>query len=77
MPRRESWCMAQHKHGDEVTYCHDGAHRKARITEVHPETNEVHGIAIYDDSGNIEFGVPLPKQASKLEDRIVNGHFWK
>jgi len=74
--------MAKHKHGAQVSYAHGGKVRRAQITEVHPETGEVQGLAVYalnelgEHSGAIEFGVPMPKEATEAAHRSIDGHFW-
>jgi hypothetical protein len=63
--------------GDEVRYCHEESDRRAQVTEVHAETGEVLGLAVYDGAGNITHGVPAPKPATTPQQRITHGHFWK
>lgn len=60
----------------QVRYCHEGRDRTARVTEVHPETGAVLGIAVYDAHGTIEFGVQHPTPATIPEHRITHGYFW-
>lgn len=64
-----------HPIGTEVTYRHQGKRRRAQVTEHHPDTGEVHGLAVYDANGGIEFGVSAPKLATTPEHEITDGYF--
>lgn len=68
--------MAKHSHGTEVRCCHDGEDRRAQVTDVHPETGEVLGLAVYDGYGAVIAGVTNPKPATSKEHRITDGYFW-
>ena len=78
--------MAKHPIGYALRYCHEGAERYAQVTDVHPDTGEVTGLAFYDEqhdaAGNVVGrvlvgGNPAPKQATTPEHRITHGHYWK
>ena len=72
--------MANPKHPNDtqMVYCHEGNEHVARVTASHPETGEVTGLAVYDETGlNIAFGVTDPKPATTPQHRITHGHFWK
>lgn len=69
--------LTAHPIGTEVVYCDEGNERRAQVTEHHPETGEVHGLAIYGSDGRIEFGVTGPTPATAPQHRITHGHFWK
>lgn len=69
--------MPKHPHGTELRYCHEGADHRAQVCDVHPDTGEVTGLAVYDGSGNIICGVRDPKPATSPQDRITHGHYWK
>lgn len=73
----------QFKRGTEVRYCHEGADRRAQVSEV-DKTGAVRGINVLvlageDDNGNkhwhTDFGVANPKLATSMADR-VDGCFW-
>lgn len=68
--------MAQHTRGTEVRYCHEGEDRRAQVTDVHPETGEVLGLAVYDREGAVICGVADPKPATDKQHRITDGYFW-
>ncbi len=74
------------RHGDAVRYCHEDVDRYAQVTDVHAESGEVLGLAVYDEqrdhAGNvigrtIAHGVTAPKLATTPQHRITHGHFWK
>jgi len=60
-----------------VVYCLEGDEVLARVTEVHPETGEVIGLAVYDQDGKITGGVSNPLPAAIPQHRITHGYFWR
>jgi hypothetical protein len=68
--------MAKHTHGAVVRYCHEGEDHRAQVTDVHPETGEVLGLAVYNADGVIIAGAANPKPVTAKEHRISDGYFW-
>lgn len=73
--------MPGFKPGDELRYCHEGADRRAQVSEVDADGNVI-GIGVMAGDPAyyyIEFGVTPPKLklAKVPTDRITDGFFWK
>lgn len=73
--------MPGFKPGDELRYCHEGADRRAQVSEVDGAGNVI-GIGVLAGGPthyHVEFGVTPPKlkQAKAPTDRITDGFYWK
>lgn len=76
----------RYRRGTEVRYFHEGANRRAQVSDVDPNTGEVLGINVLvlageDETGrshwHTDFGVPNPKEATNAEERVTEGFFHK